>query len=167
MAELTHQERLQPSLLDRLTDNTPDQKIESREQRVLSMRQLRQSVLRDLGWLFSTTAFDVVQDLSALPFAAHSVVNYGTPLASGMTVKSMDVLKMESKIKQAIIDFEPRILPASLTIKLVSDEAKMNQQALSFTIEGELWAQPLPTHLFIRSSFDLETCAVTVKDMGG
>jgi len=43
----------------------------------------------------------------------------------------------------------------------------MNQHALSFTIEGELWAQPLPTHLFIRSSFDLETGEVTVKDLGG
>jgi type VI secretion system protein ImpF len=53
MAELTPQERLQPSLLDRLTDEEPDQLQESREKRVLSMSRLRDFVLRDLAWLFN------------------------------------------------------------------------------------------------------------------
>ncbi len=167
MAELSIQERLQPSLLDRVTDNAPDQRAESREQRILSMRQLRQSVLRDLSWLFSTASFEMMEDLSQLPFVARSVINYGTPLSSGITVSGMDAVKVERKIKQAIIDFEPRILSDSLVVKLVAEEGRMNQQAVFFTIEGELWAQPLPMHLFIRSSFDLETGEVTVKDLGG
>ena len=41
MAELAPRERLQPSLLDRLTDDEPDQEVESRERRVLSVRGLR------------------------------------------------------------------------------------------------------------------------------
>ena len=36
MAELTPKERLQPSLLDRLTDDEPEQQQESRDKRVLS-----------------------------------------------------------------------------------------------------------------------------------
>lgn len=167
MAELTNQERLQPSLLDRLTDDSPDKSVESREQRVLSLRQLRQSVLRDLSWLLNTSSFDTMVDLTDCPFVARSVINYGTPLSSGMSVSSMDVVKIERRIKQAVIDFEPRIITDSLVVKLAADEGKMSQQAVSFTIEGELWAQPLPTHLFIRSSFDLETGEVTVKDLGG
>ena len=54
MADLTPQERLQPSLLDRLTDSAPDTKRESRDRRVLSMRRLRSAVLRDLAWLLNT-----------------------------------------------------------------------------------------------------------------
>jgi type VI secretion system protein ImpF len=46
MAELTARDRLQPSLLDRLTDLEPEAKLEARERRVLSMRALRQSVQR-------------------------------------------------------------------------------------------------------------------------
>ena len=46
MAELTTSERLQPSLLDRLTDDHPEVAHESRERRVMSMRQLRAAVLR-------------------------------------------------------------------------------------------------------------------------
>ena len=51
MAELTNRERHQPCLLDRLTDDEPSVKQESREKRVMSSPQVRRSVLRDLAWL--------------------------------------------------------------------------------------------------------------------
>ena len=50
MAELTTQDKLQPALLDRLTDDEPDAKVEARDKRVISMRRLRECVLRDLSW---------------------------------------------------------------------------------------------------------------------
>ena len=50
MAELLPQERLQPSLLDRLVDDNPGEQKESRDQRVLVIRKLRDFVLRDLAW---------------------------------------------------------------------------------------------------------------------
>ena len=48
MAELTLQERLQPSLLDRLTDDEPGNLKEAAERRVLTLNQLKASVLREL-----------------------------------------------------------------------------------------------------------------------
>src|SRR3954447_25204241 len=48
-------ERLQPALLDRLTDQRPHEKVEARRERVISEQQLREAVRRDLTWLFSTT----------------------------------------------------------------------------------------------------------------
>jgi type VI secretion system protein ImpF len=167
MAELLNIERLQPSLLDRLTDHDPDQALESREHRVLSIRQLRQSVLRDLTWLLNTTSLETMLDLSEMTAAAHSVINYGTPAFSGIHLSGADLSKIEQRIKQAIIDFEPRILPDNLKITLISSGNQMNQHALSFKIEGDLWAQPLPIHLFIRSDMDLETGETSVKDMEG
>ena len=56
MAELATKERLQPCLLDRLTDDEPEKSTESRDRRVFSLRQLRQAVLRDLSWLLNTPA---------------------------------------------------------------------------------------------------------------
>jgi len=64
---LPPQERLQPALLDRLTDDEPDKKLEPREMRVLSKRKLRESVLRDLAWLFNSTKLETHQALSRLP----------------------------------------------------------------------------------------------------
>ncbi len=45
--------RIQPSLLERLTDQDRDATREVREQRASSARALRQSVMRDLGWLLN------------------------------------------------------------------------------------------------------------------
>lgn len=167
MADLVAKERLQPSLIDRLTDYAPDERAESREQRVISYRQLRQSVLRDLSWLMNTTAYEAREDLSAEPFVTHSVINFGIPALSGTNFSSLDADKLQHKIKQAIIDFEPRILPASLNVEIIMSEDQMSHNALSFKIEGDLWAQPLPIHLFIRSDLDLETGEVSVKEIGG
>ncbi len=55
MAELTPKERLQPALLDRLTDDEPEKPQESRDKRVLSTNRLRECVLRDLAWLFNAS----------------------------------------------------------------------------------------------------------------
>lgn len=167
MAELLHTERLQPSLLDRLTDNAPDHRLETRDQRVLSMRQLRQSVLRDLSWLLNTAAFESVADLTDYPFVAESVINYGSPVFSGMSLSGVDPKKIERKIKKAINNFEPRILADSLIVQLIKDDDNMSNKALSFRIEGDLWAQPLPIHLYIRSDLNLDTGEMTVKDLNG
>ena len=58
------QDRLQPALLDRLTDEEPDRKLEPREQRALSKARLRQAVLRDLAWLFNTVKLESSVDLA-------------------------------------------------------------------------------------------------------
>ena len=167
MADLLSTERLQPSLLDRLTDNAPEQKTESREKRVLSLRQLRQSVLRDLTWLLNTSGLEPSLDLSNTPYVAHSVLNYGIPVLSGMNLNRNQLLAVHGQIKQAILDFEPRILPGSVKLELITNDEQMNHHAMSFKIEGDLWAQPLPVHLFIRSELDLETGKATVTDLGG
>ena len=52
------QDRLQPALLDRLTDDEPGSREEPVEARVLSKRRLRQSVLRDLAWLLNATRLE-------------------------------------------------------------------------------------------------------------
>jgi len=165
MAELLHSERLQPSLLDRLTDNAPNEHTESREQRVLNFRQLRQCVLRDLSWLLNATALETMQSLTDKPLVAQSVLNYGMPVISGTNLTNTNINKIERKIKAAIINFEPRILADSLKLTILTSD-QMNHQAMSFNIEGLLWAQPLPVHLYIRSDLDLETGEVSVRDMG-
>lgn len=167
MADLLHAERLQPSLLDRLTDEAPDKRTEAREQRVMSLRQLRQTVLRDLGWLLNTVAFENVVNLADYPFAARSVLNYGSPVLSGVSLSGLDVKKIERKVRQAINEYEPRILANSLSVELVKASDQMNHNALSFRIEGDLWAQPLPIHLYIRSDLDLETGAISIKELDG
>lgn len=167
MAELSPKERLQPSLLDRLTDDEPDKAEESRERRVLSMTQLRQSVLRDVGWLLNTRSLESVRTLADYTETAASVLNYGIRDLSGVTVKGLDPGFLELEMREALRRFEPRILPDSLRVRVLVEEGRMNNAALVFAIEGELWAQPLPLHLYIRSEVDLETGDVKLGAVHG
>ncbi|PKM37670.1 MAG: type VI secretion system baseplate subunit TssE [Gammaproteobacteria bacterium HGW-Gammaproteobacteria-10] len=166
MAELTQKERLQPSLLDRLTDDEPNTQVESRDKRVLSMQKLRQSVLRDVSWLLNADSFESVDDLTDYPEVAQSVINFGIQNLAGTSVVGADLTDIEKKLKQAITVFEPRILPNSLSVKVLSADV-MNHQAISFDIEANLWAQPLPIHLYLRTEIDVLTGDVNLRDMGG
>ena len=167
MAEFSQKERLQPSLLDRLTDHEPDKQQESRDRRVLSLRQLRESVLRDLSWLFNTSALDIVEDLDPYPLAARSTINYGTPDLTGQTASGVDITAMERHLRQVILDFEPRILRDTVKVQLSRNVSQMNHNALTFEIEGDLWAQPVPTHILLQTEFNLEAGEVRVVDQAG
>ena len=163
MAELTTKERLQPSLLDRLIDNAPEKTQESRDQRVFSLTRLRDAALRDLAWLLNATNLAAGQDLGAYPQVASSVVNYGIPDLSGMTVSGTDVAVLERALRQAIMDFEPRILRHTLSVRLEINDSQMSHNAMTFLIEGELWAQPVPLHLYLKTEIDLDIGDVRVS----
>jgi type VI secretion system protein ImpF len=166
MAELTPKERLQPSLLDRLTDDEPDRQQEAREKRVLSMRKLRESVQRDLVWLLNAGNLETVQDLDDYPLVSHSVLNYGLPDLAGRAASGLDLPGIERVLRQAIWDFEPRILRNSVKVRAVVAKDQMNRNAVAFEIEGDLWAQPVPLHLFLRTEVDLDSGDFSISDSG-
>ena len=83
MADKTLTDRLQPSLLDRLTDHHPGQTAERREERVIDISRLREIIQRDLSWLLNTTNLESDFDAEAFPMVAQSVLNYGLAEVSG------------------------------------------------------------------------------------
>jgi type VI secretion system protein ImpF len=164
MAELAPRERLQPSLLERLTDDAPHEKQEGRDKRVLSPSRLRESVRRDLGWLLNTVNLASVQVLDDYPEVIRSVVNFGMADLTGRTATSLNIGTLERQLARAIWDFEPRLLRGSIKVKAVLDPDKFSHNALGFDIEAELWAQPLPLRLFLRTEIDLENGSVSVAE---
>lgn len=162
MAELTNREKLQPSLLDRLTDDHPERQSESRDRRVLSPAQLRDSVRRDLAWLLNTTRLTALQPLDDYPFVEHSVVNFGIEDLAGKTISTVDTVRLERMIQAAIWDFEPRLIKE--TVRVRADERLALHNTLAFVIEAQLWAQPIPLQLFLRTEVDLENGHVKLRE---
>ena len=166
MPELTPQERLQPALLDRLTDEEPDKKQEPRERRVMSRTQLRRAVLRDLAWLFNATRLEAGVDLSGAPHARRSVINFGLPAFSGKSASAVDVSELERSIRQALTDFEPRILPETLRVEALLEPSSLDHHnVIGVKISAALWAQPVPLELLLRTEIDLETGKVEIADL--
>ena len=166
MATSEIRDRLQPALLDRLTDDKPDSGLEADERRVMSKMQLRQAVLRDLNWLLNASQTHAAW-AEEYPELAATVLNFGLPALSGQRVSKLDVGLLERAIKRAILDFEPRILPATLKVKALESGSVLDMHnMIDFEISGHLWAQPVPLEILLRTKLDLEAGQVVVRETG-
>lgn len=181
MPEQTPLELLQPCLLDRLTDDQPERKEESRRERVISYRKYREGVLRDLEWLINTEgsllpeaagawlrpvgrdAAGGIGDFRQYPHVFRSVLNFGLRQFWGRSDREKDYLR--EQFVEAIQMFEPRITPGSLDIQMLNPGEEPGQRGASerldgsqavLVITGELWANPLPEHLNLKTTLDLE-----------
>jgi type VI secretion system protein ImpF len=129
--------------------------LEGMDRGAISMRNLRESVFRDLRWLLNSSSLDTTEDLSRYPLVARSVVNYGMPTVAGKSVTSIDAKEAAARIALAIRCFEPRLSK----VQVIPEKRKSGDQefALEFRIEAELWGQPAPQHLLMRTRIDLDT----------
>jgi len=162
---------------DKLKDETQDKSLDIRSQldiarkkynllasSINSLSDLRDCVKRDLDWLLNARQYSPQEDLDDYPEVKSSVINYGLPDLTGKTASGIDLRVIERLLKQALLDFEPRIIRRTLIVRLIKDEAQFNHNAISFEIRGELWAEPLPLLLHLRTEFELENGSVSVVD---
>ena len=164
MPELSQKERLQLSLLDRLSDDEPSNISESREKRVISVSRLKELVQRDLAWLLNSVAASANIDFTNYPEVAKSTLNYGIIDLSGYCSMVFNPKHIERELVKSIKNYEPRIIPKTLKIKISVAEKEMNGNTLSFEISGDLWAQPLPLQLFLKTEVDVENGSVKLHN---
>jgi type VI secretion system protein ImpF len=165
MAEgITPLDRLQPCLLDRLTDEEPGNREESRNQRIVTIQRYKAGVLRDLEWLFNSVGHYPDETVGRMTFgdykeAYRSVINFGIRQVYGRLAP--DIEEIEKQLYDALVTFEPRI--NRHTLKVV---VKIERNILSIELTGELWVNPLPEKLFIKTVLDLESSGCSTKEAG-
>src|SRR5262245_14306991 len=164
MAELNRDQRFLPCLLDRLRDDDPKNREESRSQRVISVQRYKEGVVRDLRWLFNASAHLPVEgkeefQISDYPEAERSVINFGTRQLCGLIAPDMDALAAE--VSQAIEVFEPRISTHSVTVR-----ASQDRHLVAFEMRCEMWSEPIPEQLFVKTTIDLESGQLNLGDGG-
>jgi type VI secretion system protein ImpF len=156
----------EPLAVARIADvasrSIPNLNPEPAAQRVVSMRQLRESVLRDLAWLLSTASYDTDRNLSAWPEVERSVVNFGLPSMAGLGITGFDADAAAARLQKAIEAFEPRLSRVHVTSEVES--GRMDRNALVFRVEAELWGQPTPQRLLLRTQIDVESADVVITD---
>jgi type VI secretion system protein ImpF len=154
MAEALSRDRLYPSLLDRLVDEEPGRATEPRENRSASLQRLRENVLRDLNWLFNATQSSI--DFEDDPLLGGSVINYGLPPLAGRPASQYDLGELARVLREVILRFEPRILAHTLKVSAERNKGDTHN-VLGFRIEGQLWSQPIPLEIYMRTEIDLES----------
>ncbi len=162
MARIEKNQELLPSILDRLTDNTiysHDPSLHSSFQRI---KELRQSVRRDLENLFNTR-FRITDLPDNLEQLDDSLLNYGLPdLATINLLDSTSRNNFCRFLESTIRKFEPRFKNVEVTHVGNVDE---NDRTLRFRIEAVLHAEPLPETIIFNSILEPVTRSVKIEDM--
>jgi len=140
MARIEKEIRVTASVLDRLIDLEPKSSQEAPKSHSNSLRELKQSVRRDLEWLLNTRSFidDIDENLEEV---RKSVIFFGLPDFTGISAKSHTEQKRLSKaIEKAIKIFEPRFLNLKVILEPLSDIDRL----MKFRIEASLDTEPTP-----------------------
>ena len=146
------------------TRNVPNAMIESSQHRHVSMRRLRECVLRDVASLLNALNLETQVALERYPHVQRSVLNYGMRSLAGLAAAAVDPVKTAAGIEEAIRRFEPRLRKVRVTPE--TREGKQDGQQLSFRIDAELWGQPIPQQLVLRTRIETDTGNAVVSDSG-
>jgi type VI secretion system protein ImpF len=159
--------RAQPSLLDRLTDDAPQQREEPHLRHLVSHGALRKAVLRDLCWLFNCVSAGSSFDLKPYPLVERSTLNFGMVALAGKHLSEIDWKVVEKSLTAAIVNFEPRILRDDLQVTCLSDnESPRRRNVLSIEIKGRFNHNPAPLPFIFRTDVDLENGHFDFEDIG-
>jgi len=134
MASLNSKTRLSPPLMHvfRAAHEAKDAKktVEIRNEfgdRVLAGRRmrarhvitepvLRREVGRDVDAMLNTIAMESTIDMTDAPYVRKSIINFGLPDIAHRTIDEAGINDIPAEIKEALINFEPRLAAASLRI---------------------------------------------------
>jgi type VI secretion system protein ImpF len=152
---------LMPTLLDRLADPAPHRQHEAPGEYAVTRSQMRDIIQRDLAYLLNTTHLGI--DRNQYPEAAASTINFGMPPLAGAFVASRNWSDLEQSILQAIVDFEPRLIPGSLSVAPIDGHVSTRYNNLSFEIRGMIRMDPYPLEFMVQSTLDLETSQLHVR----
>ncbi len=145
------------------TRNVPNDMNEPADRRAVSMRRLREYVLRDVGALLNALNLEMNLDLARFPRVLGSVLNFGTRSLAGLAATAVDPVETAATIEKAIRRFEPRLRKVRVTPE-AGNETEGHQ--LSFRIDAELWGQPVPQQLVLRTRIETDSGNVTVSEHG-
>jgi type VI secretion system protein ImpF len=149
------------SILDRLLDDEPQTQTDIDKSRHQQLRELRDSVRRDLQNLLNTRHRMVSppEEYSQLEI---SLLNYGLPDLAAINIADLEKKRSFTRLLEKILsDFEPRFK----TVK-VQHIANTNttDRTLKFRIDATLYADPAPEIIVFDSMLDPVSRTVNVEE---
>jgi type VI secretion system protein ImpF len=151
------------SVLDRLIDLEPGNRMENPLSRSQSVRLLKNAVRRDLEWLLNSRRICDPPD-EGLKELNRSAYTYGLPDLSSLTMAaSGDRNKLVRQILATINMFEPRLANVRLVVVETPDSAKKD---VRLRVEAMLRMDPVPEPISFDTVIELKSgnCRLTGGD---
>ena len=161
MAKVSITQRLVPSVLDRLIDDDPHIKTDLDRSRAQLLRDLKQSVRRDLENLLNTHLpwHDLPDEFEELE---KSILNYGLPNFNSLSVSSEDQRQEFAKIiAAAIAQFETRLKNIGVVAVENTDPA---DRTLRLKIKALLYVEPELEPIAFQSVLEPASQAMVIQE---
>ena len=163
MARTELDRAVQPSLLDRLTDEDPRASGDVAVSREESVRRFRLAVQRDVEALLNTRRCIVEIGPNDVELR-RSVHEYGIPDTTGLAVGTIAGRKLlTDDIKDALQRFEPRLM--NVTVRL-TDSDQIRTPQVRFAIEATLRMDPSPEQIVFDTVLEIASGAYAVDENG-
>jgi type VI secretion system protein ImpF len=171
--------RLTPTLFDKLVSNRavdeatdpaaddgpstgPDGVFIVKRLERFNERDMRDALMRDLGWLMNTVNMGSLTDLTDFPEVQKSVLNFGVPDLAGRSSQQRLVQTRGREMRDAIRMFEPRLNAQRLDVEAVADES--NPNALVYVIRSDIVSAVQVMPVQFKTEVEVETGAATVRE---
>lgn len=162
MARVDKDKKLRPSILDRLLDDEPHNQAELDPGQHQLIKQLRNSVRRDLESLLNTR-YHIMQASDQFKEVEKSLLNYGLPDLA--TINIVDAKKRDeftASLQKTLVEYEPRFKSVKVSYIDNKDET---DRTLRFRIDAVIYADPLPQVVVFDSILESVTRSVSVKEI--
>ncbi len=161
MARVDRKKKLRPSILDRLIDNDLNNNVETDPDLHQRLKELRNSVRRDLENLLNTR-FRMLEPATEFSEIQNSLLNYGLPdLATVNMTNDEKRLEFTQQLETILITYEPRFKSVKITHMENSD---LLDKTLRFRIDATLYADPSPEIVVFDSVLEPVTRSVNIEE---
>jgi type VI secretion system protein ImpF len=149
------------SILDRLLDDEPHIQTDIDKSRHQQLRDLRDSVRRDLQSLLNTR-HRMVSPPEESKHLDISLLNYGLPDLAAVNIADIEKRRNFTRLLEKILkDFEPRFKTVKVQHLVNSNPA---DRTLKFRIDATLYADPAPEIIVFDSVLDPVSRIVNVEE---
>lgn len=164
MSRYRPEELVTLSVLDRLFDTNPEERLDPAITRSESLRRMKTALRRDMEWLLNTRRCPIMDELVGdAGELKRSLLNYGLPDISSMSVQSgKDHNRILRQMEEAVQYFEPRLRNVRVSLQPVNKTSRM----LRFSIEALLMIDPAPEQVRFDTVVELTSGDIAVRGEG-
>ena len=88
------------------------------------------------------------------------------PDIAGSSIAGIKMNVLEETIAQAIINFEPRLIKETVSVKAISRiQEGAHYNKIAFDIQADMWALPYPERLYLKTELDTEGRGFKLTEM--
>jgi len=132
----------------------------------VSPDELRRHLGIDLAGLMNTIRLDAVIDLADYPMVRESIINHGFLDLTAISRSRRAELAIADQIRQTLIEREPRLNPATLSVVLGTQDETRTEK-LVYSIEAELRAYPADIPVGFTAEIDVGAGKMRMRGLQG